>query len=193
MATTSCRRCWRRSSSGTASAATSSRTSGYDTRSSALAAAALLGPLELAPHLAVLRDRVGLVRSRIEVRRPLLRIQPRKRLSRSLRIARNAGALHLLDRARELRVLTLESGLRGPLHQSPHERQLHQSRQDRLQVPPALNAAEEREHAEHEEQAAEDVQREEVEPDRAGHVRIVAAWPCAGLPSRVLNTAPWAC
>ena len=45
---------------------------------------------------------------------------------------------------------------------------------DRLEVPAALDSAEERERPQEKQQAAEDVEREEVEPDRRCHGRIVA-------------------
>src|SRR5207253_10888968 len=158
-------------------------------RAAVLPAAALLRALELAAHLAVLRDRVGLFGGRVEIRGPLPRAQPRERLRGPLWVARHTGPLHFLDRARELWVLTLERGLRRPLHQPAEQGQLHQRREDRLQEAPALDPPEQGEDAEDQQEPAQDVQREEVEPDRARHDGDRSP-PPEGLDGRARNTTP---
>ncbi len=140
----------------------------------ALAALALAGPLELATHLAVLRDVLCLVGSRVHVGLALRSAESGERLLGTHRIAGDARPFQLLHGACELRVLALERRLRGFLHQAPDERQLHHEVEDRLQVAAVLDPAEKRERPQHEQQSAEDVEREEVEPDRRGHGWIVA-------------------
>src|SRR5215208_5632063 len=139
-----------------------------------LAAPGLASPFELPALLPVLCDALGLFDSRVEVGLPLARREAGHCLLCSLRILRDAGALELLDRTGQLGILPLERHLRRPLQEAAEERDLHQPVHDGLQEAAALNAAEQGEDAEQQQQPAQDVEREEVEPDRRGHRRIVA-------------------
>src|SRR5262249_42699971 len=95
----------------------------------------------------------------------------------------DAGPLHLLDRTGELGVLALERGLRHPPHPPPDQRQLHQPADDRLEVLPTCDPAQQREDAEHDQQRGQHVERDQDDPEVGDHARIVASRGSPTTPS----------
>src|SRR5262249_28651936 len=100
------------------------------------AAAAFARAVELPAHLAghLLRLRVSLLTRRFQGRAALGRRHVAHRGLRALRVLRRPVALQLLDRARKLRVLSLERCFRRFPHTASEEGNLEDELHDRAEV-----------------------------------------------------------